>query len=72
MRYVVTFGNRPAAIGPMMDLDGAMADACNQIARGELDVAIQDGSGQSIRGEELAACCRGEKKLTSDLKAIPN
>jgi hypothetical protein len=72
MRYIVTFGNRPTAIGSLVDLQGALADACDQIARGEMDVAIQDGSGKSIRGEDLAACCRGEKTLTSDLRAISN
>jgi hypothetical protein len=72
MRYMVTFGNRPAAIGALVDLQDALADGCDQIARGEMDVAIQDGSGKSIRGAELAACCRGEKTLTPDLRAISN
>jgi len=46
--------------------------SADQIARGDMDVAIQDGSGKSIRGAELAACCRGEKTLTPDLRAISN
>jgi hypothetical protein len=71
MRYIVTFGNRPTAIGSLVDLQGVLADACDQIARGDMDVAIQDGSGKSIRGEELAACCPGEKTLTSDLTFPP-
>ncbi|HEX3674353.1 MAG TPA: hypothetical protein VHU87_08795 [Rhizomicrobium sp.] len=69
MRYRVTFGASPAAIGPSVDLDAALADACRQISMNQVDVAIHDGNGRSIRGEELAACCRGEKKLTADLLA---
>jgi hypothetical protein len=35
-----------------------------------IGVAIQDGQGKEIFGYDLAACCRGEKKLTPDLQAV--
>ena len=34
---------------------------------GHQDVAIQDGTGKSVSGDLLMACCRGEKELTPDL-----
>jgi hypothetical protein len=79
MAYLVTFTDPhpgPAGIdigtGKGFDLDGALAHACQLLSQNYLDVAIQDGTGNSIRGEELAACCRGEKKLTADLRAASN
>ena len=66
--YIVTHGgiNRgPAAIdiGPArgFDLPTALAHACKLLSEGMPDVAIQDGNGRSVRGDDLIACCRGEK-----------
>jgi hypothetical protein len=77
MTYLVTHTNPhpgPAGIdiqpGGGFDLDGALAHACHLLSQGYLDVAIQDGSGKSIRGPDLVACCRGDKKLMSDLQAV--
>lgn len=72
MAYLVTHGIGPAAIDGGFDLEGAIVHAYRLMDEGKLDVAIQDGLGNSIRGNELAACYRGEKRLTTDLRAIPN
>jgi hypothetical protein len=40
------------------------------VAEGSQDVFIGDGNDNQIGGDELAACCRGEKKLTPDLRAV--
>jgi hypothetical protein len=78
MAYIVTHTNPhpgPAEIDIRpsgFDLDGALAHACQLLSEGLLDVAIQDGAGNSIRGDDLLACCRGEKKLTAELRALSN
>lgn len=78
MAYIVTYtphsGPAGIDIGSSRDfnLDGALAHACRLLSQGQPDVAIQDGRGKSIRGADLIACCRGEKKLTADLQAVPN
>jgi|HubBroStandDraft_4_1064222.scaffolds.fasta_scaffold323429_1 hypothetical protein len=79
MAYIVTHTNPhpgPAGIdirpGGGFSLDGALAHACRLLSEGLPDVAIQDGAGNSIRGDDLIACCRGEKKLTADLRAVSN
>jgi len=70
--YLVTHGVGPAAIDGDFDFEGAIIHAYHLMDEGKQDVAIQDGLGNSIRGEELAACHRGEKRMTADLRAIPN
>lgn len=61
----------PAAIDPnFSSVEEALAHACTLLSRGVPNIAIRDGNGKSISGDDLAACCRGEKKLTSDLKTI--
>jgi hypothetical protein len=70
--YLVTHGVGPTAIDGDFDLEGAIIHAYRLIDEGKLDVAIQDGFGNSIRGDDLAACYRGEKRMTTDLRAIPN
>ena len=72
MVYFVTYGVTPVAIDGPFDFTGAIIHAYRMIDRGKLDVAIQSGLGHSIHGDELAACYRGEKRLTTDLRAIPN
>ena len=81
MYYYVTFEGfdehgkpAPAAIDqgsrqPFKLLD-ALAHACRLLSEGKTDVAIQGGDGRSIGGEELAACCRGEKTLTENLQVV--
>lgn len=60
----------PFALDEVTDLEAALACATKLLSLGHLGVAIQDGEGKEIFGYDLAACCRGEKKLTSDLRAI--
>lgn len=57
----------PVGIDDDLSLKDALALAGRLIAEGRQDVAIADGSGRQITGEDLAACCRGEKELTADL-----
>ena len=72
MAYLVTHGVGSTAIDGDFDLEGAIIHAYRLIDEGKPYVAIQDGLGNSIQGDELAACYRGEKRLTTDLRAIPN
>jgi hypothetical protein len=78
MRYIVTSGSAakhaPAAIDEAVDqsfeLADALAHACRLIDEGLPDVAITDGGGRSISGDELLACCRGDKEITPDLHTV--
>ena len=81
MRYYVTFGGfdqfgKPAPVAidqgspEPFELSGALAHACKLLSEGKPDVSIQGDSGNSIGGDELAACCRGDKTLTADLQAV--
>jgi hypothetical protein len=47
---LVTHGIGPTAIDGDFDLEGAIIHAYRLIDEGKLDVAIQDGLGNSIRG----------------------
>lgn len=75
MRYIVTHRVssdpvRPFALDEVGDLKAALKHAAQLLSEDHLGVAIQDGRGQEIFGYDLAACCRGEKKLTPDLRAV--
>jgi hypothetical protein len=81
MRYYVTFGGfddhgkaAPAAVDQgspePFRLSDALAHACRLLSEGKPNVSIQDDSGNSIDGDELAACCRDERKLTAELRAF--
>ena len=71
--YAVTVRGSPPerlsayALDELKGLDNALAHALNLIRAGHQDVAIQDGTGKSVSGDLLMACCRGEKELTPDL-----
>jgi hypothetical protein len=60
----------PIAIDDKLSLEEALSLAGEFIAQGDQDVSIGDANGNQIGGEELAACCRGERKLTPDLRAV--
>jgi hypothetical protein len=70
--YFVTHGVGSVAIDGPFDFTRAVVHAYRLLDIGRLDVAIQDGLGNTIRGDELAACQRGEKRMTTHLRAIPN
>jgi hypothetical protein len=71
--YTVTFRGSPTErlsphlLDEVKGLDNALTHALNLIRAGHQDVAIQDGTGKSVSGDLLMACCRGEKELTPDL-----
>jgi hypothetical protein len=77
MKYLVTHavtsvpGSRDH-IDADLTLSEALALAGRLIADGQVDVTIMDMdvAEKEIYGEELAACCRGEKTLTPDLRAV--
>jgi hypothetical protein len=52
------------------NLEAALKLACQFLKERRPDVTIEDGNGNSISSADLAACCRGEKKLIADLRAI--
>lgn len=75
MSYRVTHAaaNVPKSSGGLdfnLSLKDAQALAGRLIVEGRQDVTIEDENGRQISGEDLAACCRGEKTLTPDLKAV--
>jgi hypothetical protein len=73
MKYRVTHASAHAPKSPVdndLDLKGALSLAGVLISEDRQDVTIEDESGNSISGEDLAACCRGDKTLTPDLRAI--
>ncbi len=75
MRYSVTHmaanvPRSPVGIDTDLDLKAALALAGQLISEDRQNVTIADGNGRQISGEDLAACCRGEKTLTADLRAV--
>ena len=68
VKATVSAGMRPIALR-FDTLDKALRQARAFIERGVDSVSIADGDGHQINGPELAACCRGEKSLSRDLKA---
>lgn len=71
MSYFVSHdGGVGAAIDEEPTLEDAHAHASRLLSEGKLDVAIPEGSGSDIRGDDLIACCWGEKKLTAKVRAI--
>lgn len=70
MSYLVTHKGRRAAIGPVDDIHAALAIARQLLAELKPDIAIQDGVGREISGADLIACCKGEKTLSADLRAM--
>lgn len=82
MRYIVTShgsdGHKPAFAAVDMptskkevSLEDALARAVELLSKNEPNVAIQDGNGKSISGDDLVACRNGLKNLTPDLRAVP-
>ena len=74
MPYVITHDEVTATVDVGhrggFDLQAALARACQLLSEGVSGVAIQDETGRTISGEDLLACCRGEKTLAPDLTAI--
>jgi len=84
MAYHVEFGKvddtgKPVPVGIDFGAPGkpltvalALEVARQMILEGKPNVSIEDGTGRSISGYDLLACCQGKKKLTDDLRAISN
>jgi hypothetical protein len=49
---------------------GSLGQRDKPLSEQQEHVTIQDGTGKSISGDDLAARCRGEKTLSPDLRAI--
>jgi len=52
------------------ELADALAHACRLLDEGRRNVVITDGGRKSIGGEDLIACCHGDKEITADLTAV--
>ena len=72
MTYTVSHGASigPLAIDPCRTLEDAKMHAQWLLCEGRPNVAISDGKGNAIFGDDLVACCNDEKTLTPDLRAI--
>jgi hypothetical protein len=82
MRYFVTFDEFDAKGKPLaaaidegsprsFELGDAIVHAARLLDEKRQNVAIHDDANNSISGDDLAACCRGDKEITADLRAIP-
>jgi hypothetical protein len=75
MPYFVTFGEPGDAVldpekGKPFELADAISHAYQLLDDKMADVSIRDDKGNSISGEDLRACWRGDKEITSDLKCV--
>jgi hypothetical protein len=57
-------------IEEVSDIESALALARLWLAEERPNVVVGRSTGETISGAELAACCRGEKKLTADLRVL--
>jgi hypothetical protein len=78
MQYIVKFDEPELAAAaidegtPSYELADALVHACRLLDEERHNVTIGDDAGHSISGDDLAACCRGDKEITADLRAISN
>jgi hypothetical protein len=70
MPYLVARGTQPVIIREMPSLETALEYAGQLISDNYANVAIHDGKGNQISGDDLIACYLGVMKLTSDLLAV--
>ena len=54
------------------ELADALTHACRLLDASERNVAITDDLGRSISGQDLVDCCKGDKTIASDLRAVQN
>jgi hypothetical protein len=69
MTYLVARGD-PATVEEVPTLEAALERAGRLVSDNYFGVAIRDGKGNEISGNELLACYLGVKSLTSDLRAV--
>ena len=70
MTYVVTRGMGVAVVEVLPTLEAALERAGALLSDNYANVAIHDGRGNQISGDNLLACYLGVMKLTPDLKKI--
>jgi hypothetical protein len=77
MRYFVTFDE--SGLGAIdkgsphsFELADAQVHACRLLDEGKQNVVIRNDANNSISGDDLVACCNGDKKITHDLRAVEN
>jgi hypothetical protein len=70
MYYFVEGRDSFATIGKKVrHIHEALEQARYMVQRGMTNVSIQDNAGQTIDGNDLLACIKGEKVLSDDLRA---
>jgi hypothetical protein len=67
--YLVARGTEPVVIKEMPSLEAALEYAGQLISDNYANVAIHDGKGNQISGDDLIACYLGVKRLTPGLRA---
>jgi hypothetical protein len=70
MPYLVARGTEPVIIKEMPSLEAALEYAGKLISDNYANVAIHDGKGNQLSGDDLIACYLGVMKLTADLRAV--
>jgi hypothetical protein len=69
MSYLVTRGD-PPTVEEIPTLEAALERAGQLVSENYFRVAISDGKGNEITGDDLLACYLGVMSLTSDLRAV--
>lgn len=69
MAYLVARGTDPVVIKEMPSLEAALEYAGQLISDNYANVAIHDGNGNQVSGDDLIACYLGVMRLTPDLRA---
>ena len=67
MSYLVTRED-PPAIEELPTLEAALERAGQLVSNNYFDVAIKDGKGNQVSGDDLIACYLGVAKLSGDLR----
>jgi hypothetical protein len=70
MAYIVARGTEPVVIKEMASLEAALEYAGQLVSDNYANVAIHDGKGNQVSGDDLIACYLGVAKLTPDLRAV--
>jgi hypothetical protein len=69
MVYLITYGAKPT-VEEIPALEVALERAGQLVSENYANVAIRDGAGNEISGEDLLACYLGVMRLTPDLRAV--
>jgi hypothetical protein len=70
MTYVITYGVGVATVEVISTLEAALERAGQLASDNYANVAIHDGKGNRISGDDLLACYLGVMKLTADLRVV--